>query len=87
MPTPAGADSGKFTIQVSSWQTESKAQAEVSRLSREGFQAYVHESTVEGTLWFRVRVGRFSTLREATAGADSLRRVVENEVLVVPIGS
>jgi cell division protein FtsN/nucleoid DNA-binding protein len=61
--TPSG--SGRYTVQVSSWKSTSKANRQAQELSAAGFDAYVMEAQVNGESWHRVRVGRFGTMGEA----------------------
>lgn len=59
---------GAFSVQVGSWRSESKANEHVTMWKSRGFEnAYVvkfgNETT--GDVWFRVRMGNVSTLRDA----------------------
>jgi len=51
---------GFYTLQLSSWRSLDKAQAEARRWQGKGLEAYVLKSEVpaQGT-WYRVRAGRF----------------------------
>ncbi|MFO7769427.1 MAG: SPOR domain-containing protein [bacterium] len=64
---------GFYTIQMSSWQSRSKAESEAERYHRIGLEAYVQQADLgeEGT-WYRVRVGRYPALSEAREAARSL---------------
>lgn len=70
---------GNFSVQVSSWETQAKANEEAARLTSAGFPAYVTEGDVEGERWFRVRVGRYATMAEAQAALRQLSQVAETE--------
>jgi cell division septation protein DedD len=62
------SDGNSFCFQVSSWKLKSQAEKEVARLQKAGHNAFIQEASVAGKgKWFRVRVGFFNTLQEASA--------------------
>jgi cell division septation protein DedD len=69
-------EGGEFTVQISSWASKSKANAQVAALEKEGFSAFVEEADVAGRIWHRVRIGRYPTVREAAEAAAHLRSVL-----------
>jgi nucleoid DNA-binding protein len=77
---------GQFTVQVSSWTSRAKADLEASRLSSSGFGAFVEDAVIGETTWFRVRVGRFATSKEARAELQKLSGTVENGLWVARVG-
>ena len=81
---PSG--SGDYTIQVSSWASKGKADSEAARLSGGGYSAYVEQGTVGGTDWYRVRVGRYATEREAKAAIATMQGAVETDLWVTRVG-
>ncbi|MEX0778670.1 MAG: SPOR domain-containing protein [Balneolales bacterium] len=55
---------GRYTLQVESWRSEIKAEQNVDRWQKRGFDdafvvSYGDEST--GDIWFRIRLGRFGS--------------------------
>ncbi len=74
--------SGQFTVQVSSWSTRSKAEAEVNKLTRAGLTAFVADAMVAGEKKYRVRVGHYATEQEAAAAAAQLSEMLENGIWV-----
>jgi cell division septation protein DedD len=74
--------SGAYTIQVSAWQSRSKADEEVSKLSQAGFPAYVEASAIGGDTWYRVRVGRYQTRNEAGEQRDKFQRMLAGNIWV-----
>ena len=68
-PEPVQFDpNGAFAVQVEAWRSSEKAEAQVSKWIDRGFQnAYVvtHGNEATGNIWFRVRLGRVSTLEAA----------------------
>ena len=62
-----------FAVQVASSQSEEKALALVNRLRTKGYPAYVEGVEIEGTKWFRVRVGTFPSKEDALNLVEKLR--------------
>ncbi len=59
-------DGKKYNIQTSSWQSKYRAEAEVLKFRRKGYNAYVVEADLKtmGT-WYRVKIFDFSTKADA----------------------
>ena len=51
----------KFTLQLSSFQDRSEADAFFEKLRQAGHDPYVTESEVDGQIWYRVRLGRYAS--------------------------
>jgi len=83
---PVVSGTGDFTVQVSSWETRTKAESEVSRLTAADLDAFVEEGVVDEAHWYRVRVGRYGTRSEATNAADRLGKMLENGAWVTKVG-
>jgi cell division protein FtsN len=79
---PPSTATGEYTVQVSSWLTMSKATEELTRLSEAGLEAFVSQASVAGETRYRVRIGRYATLREAEAAAARLSGMLENGIWV-----
>ncbi|MFQ6615894.1 MAG: SPOR domain-containing protein [Fidelibacterota bacterium] len=71
-----GRIEGKFTVQISSWRTLEDAQVQVNELRTMGFDAYVQEAPFQETeeVWYRVRVGSFSTYEAANQAAKDIKK-------------
>ncbi len=54
-----------YVVQVSSWKTKEKAVHQVELFNSAGRNAFLEEAKVGGTIWYRVRVGNFSSNAEA----------------------
>ncbi|HEY8146323.1 MAG TPA: SPOR domain-containing protein [Kofleriaceae bacterium] len=66
---PKGDGKGRFTLQLSSFQTRGEADAFIAELKKSGYAPTVTEANVPGKgTWFRVRLGGFSSYDEAMAG-------------------
>jgi cell division septation protein DedD len=74
---PSGT--GNYTIQVSSWETQAKANEEAAKLTAAGYPAYVAEGSVGEDVWFRVRVGHYESLAEARSALRQLSQITETE--------
>ena len=72
-------------MQVSSWMTPAKADQEVRRLTSAGYDAFVEDHTVSGEKWYRVRVGRYATEKEAASAASRLQQMLENGIWVAKV--
>jgi len=86
VPALPPSSGGQFTVQVSSWMTPTKADQEAKRLSAAGYDAFVEDRSVSGETWYRVRVGRYATEKEATAAASRLQQMLENGIWVAKVG-
>lgn len=71
---------GKYTVQVSSWQTRRRAERDAQRFSAKGFNAYIQSADLPelGGTWYRVRVGSYATRNEARALAEQLAVLLES---------
>lgn len=67
---------GAYAVQVEAWRSERKAESQVDKWVNRGFEnAFVVKHGKEGTgnIWFRVRLGRLSTLQAAEQLQEQLR--------------
>jgi len=84
---------GFYTVQLSSWRTQAKADREARRYQGMGLEAYVQRADLSGKgTWFRVRIGRYPALTDAQEAIRSLVDVEESwvdnfKVAEVPPGS
>ncbi|MCB2198063.1 SPOR domain-containing protein [bacterium] len=62
-----------YTIQIAAIQSENDAVARIQALRNQGIDAYYVQIENDEATWYRIRLGRFSSTREATIYADSLR--------------
>jgi cell division septation protein DedD len=67
------AATGRWSVQVNATRDASTAKRLVDYLRARGFDAYDVRVDVRGESWFRVRVGRYPTMQEATAMVVRLR--------------
>lgn len=72
---PQTKSGGGFTVQVASYRDREDAEELAQGLTRKGYQAFVAGAVVPGKgRWYRVRVGRFGTRKEAASFGESLMR-------------
>jgi cell division septation protein DedD len=71
---------GRYTVQVSSWRTQWRAERDAQRFSDKGFNAYVQSAYIPslGGTWYRVRVGGYATKAEAQVMAARLAGLLES---------
>jgi DedD protein len=60
-------------VQVNAFPDEQSGKVWVDRLKNKGYNAYLTEARNNGKLWYRVRVGQFSSREEAERIADILK--------------
>jgi cell division septation protein DedD len=71
----AAVDDRKFTLQISSFQERAEADALVAKLSSMGYKPYVVMSDVpDKGLFFRVRIGEFSSRSEALVAKEDFEK-------------
>jgi cell division protein FtsN len=63
------------------------ADREASRLSAAGMSAFVEDAVIAGENWYRVRVGRYGSSKEAKDAADQLAKSMEGQIWVARVAS
>lgn len=58
---------GRWAVQVNATKSAKTAKRLITQLRLRGYKAYLVEVRLRGETWYRVRVGRFGTMEEATA--------------------
>lgn len=66
--------SGNYTVQVGSFTRAGDAQRMAANLESDGYPAYVARGVVDGTTYYRVRVGKYQTRDEASRMASKVKR-------------
>jgi len=74
---------GKFTIQISAWQTYAGAERAVSQLGSLGLDVYIQKAyfVETGETWYRVRTGNFSSRDAAKSVMMELKAKLPHEQL------
>lgn len=75
IPASLGAPTVPWEVQLASYPDPSQADAAIAELGRKGVDAVRREATVGGALWYRVRVGPFSSQEEARRRSLEIRSV------------
>jgi cell division septation protein DedD len=76
MPAPAPSGNlqemkGEYTIQVSAWRDKEIAGEIVKRLADAGYPAFVEDREFKGGTWYTVRVGRYSSRKDAQQAVEN----------------
>lgn len=71
---PASYDTGKFALQVASVKNRANAYRYAEELKGKYGAADVQEATIAGELFYRVRVGHYSSLRAAQSAQETFER-------------
>ncbi len=76
---------GKFTIQVASFKTKSKAHDVLVEVQKKGYQAYLGTRDLgKKGIWYRVYIGRFSTKKEANNFLQNVRKDYSKAFVIAP---
>lgn len=78
---------GTYSVQVSSWSSEQKANIEADVLKRAGFPAFVEKANVAGEgRRYRVYIGRYESDKAARSTAERMAHMLEGGYWVVRLG-
>lgn len=73
----------EFTVQVAAYPTAEAAKEHANELIKKGFPAFPVEARVGGTVWYRVSVGSFKTMKEATSYRAQLLQQADVQTAIV----
>src|SRR5262245_12734913 len=78
-PTIVTTEDGAFTVQVSAWRSWRKAEWDKNRYQGQGFNAYIQRVMIpeKGGVWYRVRLGRFSSREIAARQAEAVQDMLQ----------
>jgi cell division septation protein DedD len=72
---PAVAQDAKFTLQISSFQERSEADALAAKLSKDGYKPFIVMSDVpEKGIFFRVRIGEYAARGDAMSAKEEFEK-------------
>ncbi len=75
-----------FVLQIASYRERSRAEREAARWRKKGITAQVVRVAIKNKgIWYRVYLGRYNSVQDATAGAKRLARKEGIRSYVVPI--
>ncbi len=75
-----------FVLQIASYRDKARAEKEAQRWRKKGITAQVSRVKIKNKgVWYRVYLGRYKTVQEATAGVKRLARKEGIRSYVVPI--
>ncbi|MDB4958345.1 MAG: Sporulation domain protein, partial [Myxococcales bacterium] len=72
----------RFTLQLSSFQDKTEAQAFLDSIKSSGFQAYLTEGEVDGKQYFRVRLGNYRSMDAANDAKSEFEKAAKKSALV-----
>ncbi len=77
------ADGASFTLQISSFQDKSEAEALLSSIRSNGYQAYLTTAEVDGKgTFYRVRVGKYGSMDAANDAKSEFEKTAKRSALV-----
>lgn len=79
---PARVEGENYTVQVAALKDFERAEKLVASLERQGYPAYFYRVRDESRQYFRVRVGRYKTRREAQSALVKLRRIGHEGIFI-----
>ncbi|HEY4239746.1 MAG TPA: SPOR domain-containing protein [Kofleriaceae bacterium] len=83
---PPPAKKAKYTLQISSFQARSDAEALVATMKKDGFAPTITEAEVDGKgTFYRVRVGSYRTLDAANDAKDDLAKSAKKSATVMKL--
>ena len=81
---PTNSAGPKYTIQAASVKAAKDADRMVAKLKKRGYPAYRVIGKVPGSgIWFRIRVGKFTSRSEARPMLDKLKKDGHKPILVL----
>lgn len=84
LPKTVGANNVvEFTVQVASYPTAGAAKEHADALVKKGFAAFPVEATINGRTWYRVSVGSFKTMKDATTYRAQLLKQADVQNAIV----
>lgn len=63
-----------YVVQISSTPDQSEANALAAKFVKYGYHAFVTEAFIDGTTYFRVRIGRYDTMTEAEGALSEMNQ-------------
>ena len=62
-----------YTLQVSSWEKLNNAEIEINKLKKMGFEAYIKKENINGSIWYRVKIGKNLSYSEVVKIKNDLK--------------
>lgn len=75
----------RFALQLSSFQDKGEAQAYLEQVKSNGLAAYVTEAEVDGKTYYRVRVGKYSSVDAASDAKVDIDKATKKSATVVKL--
>jgi DedD protein len=84
-PEPKPEKKTRFALQLSSFQDKAEAQAYLEQVKANGLAAYVTEADVDGKTFYRVRVGKYSSIDAASDAKVDIDKATKKSATVVKL--
>jgi DedD protein len=75
----------KFTLQLSSFQDRTEAQAHLDAMKSAGYSAYITEGAVDGKQYFRVRLGSYKSIEAANEAKVEVEKTTKKTAIVMKL--
>lgn len=83
---PAKAEKkAKYTLQLSSFQDRGEALALFDSIKAAGYQPYLTEGSVDGKQYFRVRLGSYMSMDDASRARSELEKAAKQTSIVIKL--
>ena len=82
---PKPESRSRFTLQLSSFQDKSEAQAYLDSIKSAGYQAHVTEGTVDGKQYYRVRMGSYRSMEAANDAKVEFEKASKKTAIVTKL--
>jgi cell division protein FtsN len=84
LPKTVGAAGDiEYTVQIASYPTADAAKEHAAELVKRGISAFPVEAIVDGRTWYRVSVGSFKTMKEATIYRAQLKKQADVQTALI----
>jgi len=84
-PEPKPEKKTRFALQLSSFQDKAEAQAYLEQVKANGLPAYVTEAEVDGKTFYRVRVGKYSSVDAASDAKVDIDKATKKSASIVKL--
>jgi len=82
---PVDKPAPRFALQLASFQDKAEAQAYLEQVKANGLPAYVTEADVDGKTFFRVRVGKYSSVDAASDAKVDIDKTTKKSASIVKV--
>lgn len=73
LPESVKSADAKYTVQVASSPSKAPSYEFLEKMKKQGFDAYIQTATVNGVLYYRIRVGRYASYQDAKSALEKIK--------------